>query len=143
MSWATCYSGSNNIHFNYPPIMSDGRIYSSWQPTAYINDQMKKRANIVTNWEYRQYLTHNAHNLMKHNSLSYCNELGLPFHQETSKSVSNNVPYRYKSIFDMSRPGYGYSESTLKNPYLTREQLSAKMTSPTIYYTNFQPNGNV
>ena len=32
MSWGTCFSGSNNIHFDFPPIMSDGRNFSSWQP---------------------------------------------------------------------------------------------------------------
>ena len=25
MSWGTCYSGSNNIHFNFPAIMDDSR----------------------------------------------------------------------------------------------------------------------
>ena len=24
MSWGTCYAGSNNIHNNYPALMSDG-----------------------------------------------------------------------------------------------------------------------
>ena len=38
MSWATCYAGSNNIHFNYPPIMNDGRNFASWQPGAVINN---------------------------------------------------------------------------------------------------------
>ena len=28
MSWGTCYSGSNNIHFGFPPIMTDGRNYA-------------------------------------------------------------------------------------------------------------------
>ena len=40
MSWATCYSGSNNINFNFPPIMTDGRNYSSWQPSALVNKKM-------------------------------------------------------------------------------------------------------
>ena len=42
MSWATCYSGSNNIHFNYPPLMADGRSYASWQPDAVINRRIQK-----------------------------------------------------------------------------------------------------
>lgn len=134
MSWATCYSGSSNIHFDNPPIMSDGRIYSSWQPTAYVNNQIKEKAGITTNWEYRNYLQSHATELMKYNSLSYCNELGLPSHRETTTDVANNVPYRYKSLFDNTKPGYGYSESSLKNPYLTREQLNAKLISPTLMY---------
>ena len=36
MSWATCYAGSNNIHFDFPPIITDGRNYAKWQPGAVI-----------------------------------------------------------------------------------------------------------
>ena len=41
MSWGTCYSGSNNIHFDFPPIMSDGRNFSKWQPGAKINEELR------------------------------------------------------------------------------------------------------
>ena len=67
MSWATCYSGSNNIHFNYPPIMSDGRNYSQWQPNAQANEEIKKQANINSNYKYREYLTKNADSIIKYN----------------------------------------------------------------------------
>ena len=56
MSWAQCYSGSNNIHFNFPPIMSDGRNFASWQPEAVINTRIQKQENIQSSWDYRQYL---------------------------------------------------------------------------------------
>ena len=39
------YSGSNNIHFDFPPIMSDGRNYASWQPEAVINARIQKQEN--------------------------------------------------------------------------------------------------
>ena len=42
MTWGTCYSGSNNIHFDFPSIMSDGRNYSNWQPGAVINEELSK-----------------------------------------------------------------------------------------------------
>ena len=41
MSWATCFSGSNNIHFNFPPIMQDGRNYASYQPEAQTNNKIQ------------------------------------------------------------------------------------------------------
>ena len=134
MSWATCYSSSNNIHFNYPPLMSDGRIYSSWQPTAYINNKIKEQAGITTNWEYRNYLRNHSEEIMKYNTLSYCNELGLPTHVPNDATVSQNVPYMYKSVYDTSAPGYGYSESSLKNPYLTREQLQSRVIYPSYHF---------
>ena len=132
MSWATCYSGSNNIHFDFPPVMADGRVYSSWQPEAVVNDRIRQQENIKTSWQYRQYLTHNASEIMKINNREACSELGLPSHFQTNATPSSNVPYVFKSTFDTNTPGFGYCNSNLKQPYLTREQLQARMIAPII-----------
>ena len=132
MSWGTCYSGSNNIHFNYPPIMSDGRNFASWQPEAVVNKRIQKQENITTNWNYRQYMQQNGLQIMQYNTAEACYELGLDPHTQVGTTPSSNVPYMFKSTFDTSKPGYGYNDSNLKNPYLTREQLNAKMISPHI-----------
>jgi len=136
MSWATCFSGSNNIHFNYPPIMADGRNYSSWQPEAAVNNRIQQKEGIQTNWQYRQYMQKNGLQIMKYNSEEACNDLGLSCHQQTDNTPSTNVPHKYKSTFDTSNPGYGYCNSDLKNPYLSREQLNARMISPNIVVPN-------
>ncbi len=63
----------NNIHFNHPALMSDGRNYANWQPSAVLNDQIRKRENIKTNWDYREYLQKNANSIMdfdKHEAFS-------------------------------------------------------------------------
>ena len=132
MSWATCYAGSNNIHFNYPPIMTDGRNYASWQPDAVINQRIQKQEGIKSNWQYRQFLQNNGRQIMEYNNKEACYDLGLDPHVETDKTPSSNVPMKYSSIFDTSKPGFGYCNSDLKNPYLTREQLNARMVSPSI-----------
>jgi hypothetical protein len=134
MSWGTCYSGSNNIHFNFPPIMSDGRNYSSWQPDAVVNERIQKQEHITTNWSYRQFLTNNAQQIMKYNNQEACADLGLNPHIQTNKTPSSNVPHMFTSVMDTRTPGYGYPTSDLKNPYLSREQLQSKMVSPAIYY---------
>ena len=72
MSWATCFSGSNNIHFNFPPIMQDGRTYSSYQPEAVVNQRIQEVNNINTNWKYRQFLTQNADQIMQFNTTEAC-----------------------------------------------------------------------
>jgi hypothetical protein len=136
MSYATCYSGSNNIHFNFPPIMADGRNWASWQPEAVVNNRIQKHENIKTNWEYRQYMQKNGLQIMKFNSTEACYELGLDPHTVTSSGPATNVPFTYKSSFDASNPGYGYQTSDLKNPYLTREQLSLRLISPSITPAN-------
>jgi len=137
MSWATCYSGSNNLHFNFPPIMADGRNYASWQPEAVINKRIQNQEGIKNNWQYRQYLQHNGVHIMKYNSSESCYDLGLDPHIRTDKTPSSNVPHSFTSTFDTSRPGFGYCNSDLKNPYLTREQLNARMIAPSINPNNF------
>jgi hypothetical protein len=132
MSWATCFSGSNNIHFNFPPIMQDGRTYSSYQPEAVVNQRIQEVNNINSNWKYRQFLTQNADQIMQFNTTEACYTLGLNPHVTTNATPSSNVPFLYKSTFDTSSPGFGYPTSDLKNPYLSRQQLEARMISPSI-----------
>jgi len=132
MSWGVCYSGSNNIHFDFPPIMSDGRNFSSWQPEAVINKSIQQQENITSNWSYRKYLQNNGLQIMKYNSAEACYDLGLPPHENTNNTPSSNVPYLYKSVFDMTSPGYGYCHSDLKSPYLSRQQLNARLISPSL-----------
>jgi len=132
MSWATCFSGSNNIHFNFPPIMQDGRTYSSYQPEAVVNQRIQEVNNINSNWKYRQFLTQNADQIMQFNTTEACYTLGLNPHYATNATPSSNVPFLYKSTFDTSSPGFGYPSSDLKNPYLSRQQLEARMISPSI-----------
>jgi len=138
MSWKTCYSGSNNIHFNFPPIMADGRNYASWQPDAVINERIQKNEGINNNWNYRQYLQKHGLQIMKYNNEESCYELGLNSHYNTNNTPSSNVPYTFKSTFDTSTPGYGYCNSDLKNPYISREQLNARLISPSINVQNFR-----
>ena len=45
-AWAVCSSGSNNAYFNFPPIMTDGRNYATWQPSAEINKRIQPQENI-------------------------------------------------------------------------------------------------
>ena len=132
MSWGTCYSGSNNIHFNYPPIMSDSRNFSSWQPEAVVNKRIQQQENIHTSWQYRQFLINNGREIMKYNTMEACSDMGLPSHIQTGNTPSSNVPHLYKSSYDTNNPGYGYCSSNLKNPYLTREQLQGRLISPSI-----------
>jgi hypothetical protein len=134
MSWATCYSGSNNIHFDSPPIMADGRVFASWQPEATVNAMIQKQENITSSWAYRQFLTNNATQIMKYNNQEACSELGLPSHFSTNATPSSNVPFQFNSVMDTRAPGYGYQTSDLKNPYLSREQLQARMISPAVHY---------
>jgi len=135
MSWATCYTGSNNIHKDEPPLMMDGRNYSSWQPESVINNRIQTKEGIRTNWEYRQFLQNNGNDIMKYNHEEYCYYLGIDANiavSDDNAQTKGNEPYTFKSVHDTKIPSYGYCKSDLKNPYLTREQLNARILSPAI-----------
>jgi hypothetical protein len=132
MSWATCYDSCNNINFDFPPLMSDGRNYSTWQPDAVINKRIQEKEGIKTNWQYRQYLQQNGLKIMSYNNQEACYALGLDPHVHSGKTPSDNVPYKFKGTFDTQTPGFGYCNSDLKNHYLSREQLNARLVSPSI-----------
>jgi hypothetical protein len=136
MSWATCYSGSNNIHHASPPMMSDGRNYASWEPDAAANEKMKMNANIKTNWDYRNYLQTHASEIMKHNSVESCYALGTSV-KPVLTDKKNGAPFMFDGSFDQKTPVFGYEESDLKNVYLSREQLYARSVAPSINTKNF------
>ena len=131
MSWGTCYSGSNNIHFDFPPIMNDGRNFARWQPGAVVNEEIKVKENIKTNWQYRQYLTNNADNIIKYNQLAACDECcSCPARYGDGKEISNS-PFLYKSCVESTQP-YGYENSNLKKLYLDKYQLQSRLVTPVI-----------
>jgi hypothetical protein len=141
MSWGTCYSGSNNIHFNFPPIMSDGRNFANWQPGGTLSENIRKNAGITTNWQYRKYLTENADSIIKYNQLSSSEDCsGTNSIYSNGEEKLSNSPFVYKSALDNSRP-YGYENSDLKNNYLTKFQLDARMVTPVFTQAQLMQQG--
>lgn len=137
MSWINQFSASNNIHHNMPPMMNDGRNYSTWQPEAVVNQQIQKDAGIKSNWEYRQYLQNNANHIMKYNTMESIYASGNNPYTLVNNQPSENTPFLYKSTYDTSKPNYGFNNSDLKMNYLTREQLQSRMISPSIPTNTF------
>ena len=128
MSWGTCYSGSNNIHFDYPPLMSDGRNFANWNPACNVNDKLMDENGIQTNYQYRQYLIQHADAVIKANQLAACNNC-------CTCQYGNNQPknhegkYLYKSCVDSTAP-FGYETSDLKNMYVSRQVLQSRLAAP-------------
>lgn len=136
--WENCYNASNNYDFNSPAKMSDGRLWSQWQPDAVVNERIQFKEGIKSNWSYRQYLQNNGLQIMNYNSMESCYDLGLDPHVKSDRTPSDNVPYKFKGIFDSSKPGFGYCNSDLKNPYLTSEQLNSRLIAPSINPSNYK-----
>ena len=60
MSWATCYGAPNNIHFDFPGVMADGRAFTYWNSSYASNEAFKNAENIKDNRSYKSYLINNA-----------------------------------------------------------------------------------
>jgi hypothetical protein len=131
MSWGTCYTGSNNIHFNFPPIMADGRNFASWQPGAVVNEKIRQESGIKSNWQYRKYLMENADQIIKYNQLGACEQSSGGVASYGSEEKLNGSPFLYNSNLDNSQP-FGYENSDLKSSYLSRQQLQERMVTPVI-----------
>ena len=116
MSSLTCctepptFPAPNNYWFDFPAIMADSRVWSQWQPDAVRNRDLQQRYGITNNWNYRQIL------------------------QTQSPPTQNNwvppttTPLLFSSVLDAATT----TSSDLKSPYLTREQLNARLIAPAV-----------
>ena len=118
MSWATNYVNPNNLNIPYQGIISDGRLFTDYSPSAMLNDAIRKNNSINTNVKYKEFLTKNATNIMKHN-----------FNDAGTNNLGNNHPYVFNDVNDNTIPN-GYESSLPKNIYLSRDQLVSNQTRP-------------
>ena len=128
----------NNYYTIEPNQEFQTTAYSLWQPDSTTNQKILVNSGINSNWNYRQYMTKNANQIMKHNSMDYINTSGNnPFTIMNNESV-NKSPYLLTSFQNVnsSSPIVGFNNSDLKQDYVTNERLKARMIAPTIP-TNF------
>jgi hypothetical protein len=100
-----------NNAFHYPAMMSDGRINANWQPTAVLNENIRKREGIKSNWDYRIYLQKNADSIIQFDQAEACKETNCSY--STTKIIPEEV-------------------SDLKEYYLSRQELQ-KQVMPKFY----------
>jgi hypothetical protein len=111
--------------------MNDGRNFSVWQPESIVNNNIQKEAGITSNWNYRRYLQNNAKDIMKYNYFDYSSSTGNNPNTYQNTHTTGKSPYVFKSTHDKKNPtNENYSD--LKQNYLSREQLNARLISPSI-----------
>jgi hypothetical protein len=69
-----CFKVSNNKFFNCPALMSDGRAFTDYRQSCYINNSLLNSNDFNSSYQYRQWLIHNASQLMANNN-AYNNRL--------------------------------------------------------------------
>lgn len=123
------YNKSNNIHFNYPALMEDGRNFGSYIPGIEIDNRLQKNNNIKNNSDYRKYLQENAVKLMKTNFMNACDYSNVFYRITETNKYNGSKPYIFGNIFSRDQP-YGYENSDLKELYLSRQELDGKIHAP-------------
>lgn len=121
---------TNNQYKRFPPKMSDSRsIVASSQPIS-VNDFYLNKES--TNWGYREFLSKNAVKVQNEQMYNALNDIGY-----YKRFVSPKIPetsasgFTFSSLFDSSKP-FGYQNSDLKQSYLSKEQLNARLMMPKI-----------
>jgi hypothetical protein len=126
----------NNYYTIEPTQELQGTAYNLWQPDSSVNDKIRVDTSINSNWKYRQYMQKNANQIMKYNSMQTIYTSGNNPYTVSNTNPTGNTPFLYNSLHDNSQPLYGYRDSDLKQDYMSKTQMKAKMISPSIS-TNF------
>jgi hypothetical protein len=122
-------NSSSKTYYTVTPV---NPLQSSWQPDAGVNNKIHVESGITSNWKYRQYMQNNAKHIMKYDSMEYVYASGNNPYIIDNKNVSSNqsAPYRFFSLHDPNTPTVGFSDSDLKQDFLQKQQMSARMIAP-------------
>jgi hypothetical protein len=129
----------NNTYYTMEPQQElQNTAYSLWQPdgSGASNKKIIVDSGISSNWSYRQYMQKNANQIMKYNTMQTINDSGNNPYSVLNTASTSPSPHLYTSTHDNSNPAYGFRNSDLKQAYTTKQQMKAKMISPSIP-TNF------
>ena len=123
-------NGFNNKYSELAPFMSDSRLFTSYDPNYETNDNFMEKNNIQTNYDYRQFLIHNANEIIDNNNKEHCMNVGTcRFSMEPYSERNPEGKYLYKGHSDQHKP-YGYETSDMKEKYVSRDALQSRLAAP-------------
>lgn len=112
--------------------MNDGRIYTNFESSGSFTQKVMKTNNIKNNEDYRRFMTKNASTIMEQNQISNSMQSykyvpnNDPNHFILKPMEDRNHPHLYDSEMDQMHP-YGYETNPVKEKYLSRQMLNAKV----------------
>lgn len=145
-----CNRTTNNKYFNCPPLMSDGRQFTDYRSHNYVNDLIQQSNNTKSNYEYRQFLIHNASKIMKMNNdymntmngCNECNATPVPFKTECKINQS------YSNCYVKDNNGIGLynltnepmkNKSNVRLSNITKETYGTPLNPEMPGYTPYSP----
>lgn len=131
MSWSTCDKASNNINPTFPAMMNGGELYTNWNSSCKMNNEIKQTVGLQDNYSYRQWLINNGNNVIETNRAS---AIGQSCVYKTQKKIqySTGLPenkYIFSGCSDKTQP-FGYEKSDLKSIYLSKYELQRRIHTP-------------
>lgn len=101
----SCFKTSDNKHIQCPARMSDGRSFTDYRSSNYINDLIRADNNISNSLHYRVFLQGNADALMDRQrhiacQLNCCGPCPITQTSKESFDVGTMVPEQYLFVTD-------------------------------------------
>jgi hypothetical protein len=100
---SSCFKTSDNKHLQCPPRMADGRHFTDYRPSNFINDLIRADNNISNSLHYRVFLQQNANSLMDRQRQIACqlNCCGpCPITQSSKEPFGTMLPEQYMFVSD-------------------------------------------
>ena len=127
--WGNSYSGSNNIHHNFPPLMDDGRIFTTWHSSSVVNNTIKDNAGMKTNWDYRKYMIENSNRIIKNDKI-ISGFMTENLEDDGMTDMPKKSEFSFFKQIDQSKNGR--QPSDLKEEYLSRFDLQKRRDIPVL-----------
>jgi hypothetical protein len=113
----SCNKTSNNKHFDCPARMDDGRVFTDYRPSTTVDDMIRYSNNVMSSYEYRQFLINNANNIMSVNNNYTKEKVGCNScdYQEVPFQTICNVNDKYSRCKMVNQNGVGIKNVATQN----------------------------
>ena len=130
----SCNKTSNNKYLDCPALMSDGRAFTDYRPSSYVNDLFRIQNKVYDSYSYRQFLIHNGLQIIEMNDKYNEMKNGCPSCQYDN--IPNESTCVYNKHFGLCMPQGcgGLGQNNYATPVERGEeyhpQLQQDMPSP-------------
>jgi len=100
----SCNKTSNNKYFDCPALMEDGRAFTDYRPSSYVNDLIRIHNKVFDSYSYRQFLIHNGLKIIELNDEYNAMKNGCPSCNYDKTEVLNESSCVYNKHFGLCMP---------------------------------------
>lgn len=123
----SCMKTSNNKYFDCPALMADGRAFTDYRPSSYVNDLIRVQNKVYDSYSYRQFMIHNGLKIIDLND-KY-NELKNGCPSCTYSDIPNEATCVYNKQFGLCMPNgcCGLGQNNYASPYEQPDNYNPKL----------------